>query len=69
MESDSHSVSVLLVAVEAECIVPMEIAVIASQFICKSLPTEDVLTLTIVMYLTLARSIFLLKCNILLLLH
>lgn len=69
MESDSCSISVLLVAVESKCIVPMEIAVIASQFICKSLPTKNDLTLTIVMYLTLAKSIFLLKCNILLLLH
>lgn len=69
-ESDSCSVSVLLVAVESECIVSMEIAVIASQFICKSLPTKNVLSLTIVMYLTLARSFFfLLKCSILLLLH
>lgn len=58
MESDSCSVSFLLVAVESECIVPMEIAVIVSQFICKSLPTKNDLTLTIVMYLTLAKSYF-----------
>lgn len=66
MDSDSCSVSILLV----ECIVPMEIAVRAAQFICKSLPTKKDLTWTIVMYLTLAKSgFFLLERNILLLLH
>lgn len=63
MESGSCSdCSVLLVAVESECIVPMEIAVTASQFICKSLPTKRDLTLTIVMCLTLARSFFFFFC-------
>lgn len=69
MDSGSCSDSVLLVAVESECIVPIEIAVMASQFICKSLPTKN---------LDLDNSnvscfgkvyFFLLKCNILLLMH
>lgn len=41
MESDSCSVSVLLVVDECECIVPLEIAVVVSQFICKSLPPKN----------------------------
>lgn len=57
MESDSCSVSVLLVVDECECIVPLEIAVVVSQFVCKSL-SQRRMTLTIVMYLTLAKSIF-----------
>lgn len=52
-DSDSCSVSFLLV----ECIVPMEIAVRVAQFICKSLPTKKDLTWTIVMHLTLAKSV------------